>query len=396
MSLERPPERATQSSKARERIQKRKQRTQEVAQVGVSRRTSTSQVAPKGAMRLPTVDMKYVRPLGFVVAALIFMVILITVVGLFTGAPTVTPQNALWVGSDWTYTQHTDDEIATLVTRLREAKIGTIYARVSELNFDGTWTGIPSQRNRFDEVESDVRAFVAQFKAAYPEADLYGAVHFRVDIGPDGYRLDKEAYRITVAEFSRLVVQNLGFDGVMLVVEPVVSNNSTDFLDLVRRVRSSIGEDVLLAVAIPPDWSPAGADIPIPSELPVGMAWDEDYKKRLALLRPDQIVIQAYNSFLRTPQEYEQWMAYQVQTYATVIQSLNTNIDVLIGLPAYETILPAHDARVENIQTATNGVKIGLARAGDASVAITGVALYALWDMTDVEWELFRVHWLTQ
>ncbi|HRF98862.1 MAG TPA: hypothetical protein PLZ51_26815, partial [Aggregatilineales bacterium] len=150
MSLERPPERATQSSKARERIQKRKLRTQEVAQVGASRRTSSSQLAPKGALRLPKVDMKFIRPIVFGVVALVFMGVLIFVVGLFTDTPTQTPQNAIWIGSDWTYKQHSDEELATLVSRLREMKIGTIYARVSELNFDGTWTGIPSQRNRFD------------------------------------------------------------------------------------------------------------------------------------------------------------------------------------------------------------------------------------------------------
>ena len=395
MSLERPPERATQSSKARERIQKRKLRTQEVAQVGASRRTSSSQLAPKGALRLPKVDMKFIRPIVFGVVALVFMGVLIFVVGLFTDTPTQTPQNAIWIGSDWTYKQHSDEELATLVSRLREMKIGTVYARVSELNFDGTWTGIPSQRNRFDEVESDVKAFVAQFKAAYPEADIYGSVHFRVDIGPDGYRLNKDAYRITVADFSRQMVQNLGFDGVMLVVEPVIGNNNTDFLDLVRRVRSSIGEDVLLAVAVPPDWSPEGVDIPKPIELPSGTAWDSDYKKRVALLQVDQMVIQAYNSYLKTPLDYQEWMAYQVETYANTIAELNIDTQILIGLPAYRDFLPAHDARIENIETGANGVKVGLARAGDNSAFISGVALYALWDMTDVEWELFKAQWVT-
>lgn len=395
MSLERPPERATHTSKARERIQKRKTQTQQVSAVSSSRRPRNSQLAPKGALRLPKVDMKYIRPLLFGVAALLFMVILIVVVGLFSGTETVTPQNAIWIGSDWTYRQHSDDEMNGLVNRLRDAKIGTVYARVSELNFDGTWTGIPSQRNRFDEVESDVKSFVTQFKAAYPEATLYGSVHFRVDIGPDGYRLNKEAYRVTVADFSRQVVDNLGFDGVMLVVEPVIGNNNTDFLDLVRRVRSAIGEDVLLALAVPPDWSPEDADIPKPIELPAGTAWDTDYKKRVALLRADQLVVLAYNSYLRTPPDYQNWMAYQVETYATVIQELGIDTQILIGLPAYQTTLPAHDARVENIETGANGVKMGLARAGDSAGVISGVALYALWDMTEIEWELYKQHWLT-
>lgn len=395
MSLERPPERATHTSKARERIQKRKTRTQQTATVSSARRPRNAQLAPKGALRLPKIEMKYIRPILFGVGALIFMGILIVVVGLFSGTEAVTPQNAIWIGSDWTYRQHTDDEMNSLVSRLREMQIGTVYARVSELNFDGTWTGIPSQRNRFDEVESDVKAFVAQFKAAYPEATLYGSVHFRVDIGPDGYRLNKEAYRITVADFSRQVVENLGFDGVMLVVEPVIGNNNTDFLDLVRRVRSALGEDNLLALAIPPDWSPEGVDIPKPSDLPSGTAWDEDYKKRVALLRVDQLVVLTYNSYLKTPEDYQSWMAYQVETYAAVIQGLDINTQVLIGLPAYHTALTAHDDRVENIETGVNGIKIGLARAGDSASAISGVALYALWDMTDIEWELYKRFWIT-
>ncbi|MCL4255753.1 MAG: hypothetical protein KJ043_18495, partial [Anaerolineae bacterium] len=222
----------------------------------------------------------------------------------------------------------------------------------------------------------------------------YGSVHFRVDIGPDGYRLNKEAYRITVADFCRQVVQNLGFDGVMLVVEPVVTNNNTDFLDLIRRVRSAIGEDVALAIAIPPDWTPDGVDIPASPDLQAGTAWDSDYKKRVALQRPDQIVVLTYNSFLNTPQEYQEWMAYQVETYARTIAELDIDTQVLIGLPAYQPFLPAHDDRVENIESGANGVKIGLARAGDFASNISGVALYALWDMTELDWEMYRRFWL--
>lgn len=396
MSLERPSQRATHKSKARERIEKRKTRTQQMAQVGgASRRSRSAQLAPKGAFTLPKIDMKYIRPIVFGAGALAFMAMLIFVVGLFTGSEPAKLQNALWIGTDWTYNQYDTDQLNALVTRLRQMQIGIVYARVSELNFDGTWTGIANQRNRFDEVESDVRTFVTQFKQAYPEATLYGSVHFRVDIGPDGYRLNKEAYRITVAEFSRQVVQNLGFDGVMLVVEPVITNNNTDFLDLARRVRSAIGENSKLALAIPPDWTPTGVDIPVSSELQAGTAWDSDYKKRVALLRPNQIVVLAYNSFLNNPQDYQQWMAYQVETYVRVFTELNIQTQLLIGLPAYQVALPAHDPRVENIESGAGGVKIGLARVGDSARLISGVALYALWDMTEVEWELYKRYWLT-
>lgn len=395
MSLERPPERATHKSKARERIEKRKTRTQQMPTVGgSSRRPRNAQLAPKGAFKMPELDMKFIRPIIFGGGALLFMAMLIVVVGLFTGSEAPRPQNAIWIGTDWTYNQYDTDQLNGLTTRLREMKIGTVYARVSELNFDGTWTGISTQRNRFDEVESDVKAFVTQFKQAYPEATLYGSVHFRVDIGPDGYRLNKDAYRITVADFCRQVVQNLGFDGVMLVVEPVITNNNTDFLDLIRRVRSAIGEDVALAIAIPPDWTPEGVDIPTSPDLQAGTAWDTDYKKRVALQRPDQIVVLTYNSFLNTPQEYQEWMAYQVETYARTIAELNVDTQILIGLPAYQPFLPAHDERVENIESGANGVKIGLARAGDFASNISGVALYALWDMTELDWEMYRRFWL--
>lgn len=395
MSVERPPQRATHKSKARERIAKRKTRTQQMAQLNIARRTRNAQLAPKGAFQMPQLDVKFIRPILVGIGGLLFMVMLIALVGLFTGKEAPKPQNAIWIGTDWTYRQHAPEQLDALVTRLRQMQIGTVYARVSELNFDGTWTGIATGRNRFDEVESDVKTFVTQFKQAYPEATLYGSVHFRINIGPDEYRLNKEAYRITVADFCRRVVQTLGFDGVMLVVEPVVTNNNTDFLDLVRRVRSAVGEDVPLALAIPPDWTPLGVDIPTSPDLQAGTAWDVDYKKRVMLQRPDQLVVLAYNSFLKEPQDYQQWVAYQVETYARTIAQLDVNTQILIGLPAYQPSLPAHDDRVENIQTGANGIKIGLARAGDSARFISGVALYALWDMTEIDWEMYRRFWLS-
>ena len=391
MSDQQPTQQRT--SKARERQQRRKARQSATTQRPTAERKHLSPADAVG--KLPNIDPRILKSIVFVGGAVIFMAVLIVGVGLFKNDPPQIAPNALWIGETWTYTDTTAETLQPLLTRLEEQQIGTVYARVSELNFDGTWIGRADGNAQFADVQDSVTNFATQFKEAAPDVRLYGTVYFRVDIGEeDGYRLDNDTIQRLVADFSSRVVNVLGYDGVLLVVEPVWNDNSDDFLDLLRMVRSTIGSDALLAIAAPPDWTPAETDIPQTDLIAPGTEWEREFKQRIALVGVDQIVVQAYNSYLTTPGDYRAWIAYQTATYAEAIGDLGTDTSVMIGVPTYASIPPAHDERIENVGIAVEGIINGLEAAGEFSTTIEGIAIYAEWETDETEWERLHTMWV--
>ncbi|TVR23530.1 MAG: hypothetical protein EA396_03140 [Anaerolineaceae bacterium] len=387
----------TRINKARERHQRRKRKRQSMAQAADNlRRRGTAGI---GAGQMADWNgWRYVQIGASVIAGVLFMAVIVWAVGLFFDDDEArTPHNAIWLGADWTYEVHTDEQVGDLIDTLNRNRIGTVYARVSELNYDGTWTGRADGLNRFTEVESALTAFTSQFKTLAPQTRLYGTVFFRVDIGQDdGYRLDNPSIQALVADFSAEVVNDLGFDGVLLVVEPLWNESSPDMLDLLRLVRERIGASASLAVAVPPDWTPEDVNVPQTGLIAAGTVLDEGFKQRLALVGVDEIVVQAYNSYLNRADDYAAWMAYQVESYARAIGELGLSTRVLIGIPAYPSDLPAHDEFIEDISNALEGVRRGLAASGEAGEVIRGVAIYTERGMDDDAWDAYRRGWLNR
>ncbi|MFW5709267.1 MAG: hypothetical protein ACOCX5_03500 [Chloroflexota bacterium] len=390
-------EQSERVSRARERQRRRRERKQQSGQtIAPATRRVSRQVQPARGRELPQIDRRILQSALLLVGGGLFMVVLIIGVRLFKNDPPTVQPNALWLGTDWTYGTLEAEALDDLTDRIIDNEIGTVYARVSELNYDGTWTGRPDGSNRFAEVQDDVIAFVERFRTTALSRNLYGTVHVRVDIGEDdGYRLDNETVQQLIADFSTRVVTTLGFDGVLLVIEPVW-NNDENFLNVLRQVRQAIGSDALLGVAVPPDWTPQEDGVPVTSLIAPGTIWDREYKQRVALVGTDHIVLQTYNSYLTDEADYSAWVAYQVRTYAEAIGDLGTSTRVLVGVPTYESILPAHDERIENISAAIVGVVRGLEDAGEMRSAIQGLALYAEWDTDEIEWEQLRSNWVNR
>lgn len=375
-------------SRARERQKQRVE--QRKTQESLNARPKLAR--PHLARDVPEVDLRFLRPILFVVAALVFMAALILLVGLFAGDETIITPNAIWVGDDWTYQPHDADEVQDLTAQLQNYEITIVYAKVSELNFDATWTGLPQGRNQFDEVRENVRTFAQQFKESAPEVQLYGVLSVRSDLDADGYRLDDEVVVQRVSQFAAQVVHSYGYDGIMLVIEPVWDGD-TYYLDLIRAVRDSIGDEKMLAVAVPPDWTPIEEGVPITDLIAAGTVWSLEYKQRVMLTLVDQVVVQAYNSYLQTQSDYAAWVAYQTRAYGRAVIDLEQiSVDILMGVPAYESFLPAHDDSIETITAALIGVK--QAEATLELPVISGVAIYAEWGMVDADWGSFQSGWL--
>jgi hypothetical protein len=368
---------------ARERQRRRRERQSREAPPS----RNVRQVVTGPRISLPNLRNMPLGRLRLVAAAAFGVVVVLGVIvflrGLKPPEPEVQP-HAIWIGTEWTYEAHEAGDIETLAQQLKTDQIGTVYAWVSWLQEDRTWRGA--------ENFTAVRDFATQLKAQNPELTLYGWIGFPVELGPEGYRLDDEELQDNIADFSASIVNELGYDGIFLTVEQVWDGDE-NFLALLRKVRASLGDDVPIAVAIPPDWSPIDAGIPVPPLIVPGTIWAEEYKQSVTLLS-DQMAVMAYNSGLTSAADYVQWVAYQVETYAKAVNAIGAGTELIIGIPSYDAAPPGHDPEVENVTTALEGVKSGLALAGDAAQSVRGVAIYAWWTTEDEEWSEYR-SWLT-
>ncbi|NWF68668.1 MAG: hypothetical protein HXY40_06260 [Chloroflexi bacterium] len=402
-----PPEAQTPRSerrgRARERHLKRKggRPQSESAQAFTPRAPTTPrsslpraarQLSPSGRFKLPEIKLPQSRVPLLIVAGLIFVIVGVFVLGeIRNRAPEAGP-NALWVSSDWTYTRHEDGEIAAFAQRLRDNQIGTVYAWVSYLTPEARWAD--NQNGRFDNVRDDVQAFTVQFKRAYPEVRLLAWIGLPFGADPDTYNQDSEAFLRLVLNFSQQAVTQLGFDGIFLQVEQV-GNGDENFMTLLRQIGAQFDEEVVLAVAVPPDWTPTNAGITLPPLYAPGTVWERSYKQRVALLA-DQMVVMAYNSGFENAEDYSQWVAYQTSTFAETVAELEGGAQIVVGVSTAEAEAPRHDPAVENIASAVAGIEAGLAESAEAAATVRGIALYGSWTTSDDEWAQFRDTWLNR
>ncbi len=369
-------------SRARERHERRKEREQSMAQPsgGVSRR----QLVPSGGFKMPEIHLPANRLMLYGVAGVVFILAVIFILGRLKNNAPQLGSNAIWIGTQWTYDVPDENQVNGLVQKLTDHRIGTVYAWVSLLQPNNTWT---------DTVKLDqVKAFAKEFKRLYPKANLYGWLSIGSQGADGNNRLGDPNVQQMIADFSQRIIAEFGFDGIALNIVPV-SNNDENYLALLRKVRATIGETGVMAVAVPPDWTPADANIPMPPQIAPDTFWDEPFKQRVALLA-DQLIVTAYNSGLPTPADYSAWVAYQIKSFTTAITDLQTTTEILIGVPTYDAQLPTHDPAVENVTSAVDGIRQGLGQvSGDAAKLVKGIAIYAEWQTSDDDWSKIKSLW---
>jgi hypothetical protein len=365
--------------RARERHERRKERQSMVRAAPLPR----PQLRPGGGFKLPKVRIPGTRSILYLASGGLLLLLVILGLGRFKDDTTSGASNAIWIGSQWSYDQPGDAALDTFTRKLRDHRIGVVYAWVGLLRSDNTWSDV----TRLDQIKS----FVQRFRSSYPDAQLCAWLSIDAQPIQDVNRLSNTDVQQIIADFSQRMTAEFKFDGVVLNVVPVLDDDE-GFLALLRQVRSSIGEDALLAVAVPPDWTPEDADIALPPQIRPGTVWQEAYKQRVALIA-DQMIVTAYNSGFTTAADYTAWVAYQVRAFAGAIGELEAATQLFIGVPAYAAQPPAHSPAVENIQSAINGVRQGMTASPDAAPIVTGLAIYAEWQTTDEDWSNFRALW---
>lgn len=359
-----------------------------------------SQIRPLEGLKLPQIRIPGLRYLFLVPAAVLIFVAVIAVLGLINPPEPEALPNGMWLTSRWTY-QATDEEIAQLARTLRDNRVGEVYAYISSLKEDTSWSGDPDERNRFSEVEDQVRSFVERLREASPDLLIYGWIEVRANT-PEGYRLDSPQIHRIVADFSARAVNTLDFDGVFIDVKPLFDGNE-DYLTMLRTIRGSIGLTTPMVVSVPPDLTPVDVDFETASMIAPGTVLDSQYKQRIAL-QADQLVVTAYNSYIDDPVNYIQWVGYQVESYRSALSEIEVNTPFLISIPNYTGSPPAHVASVETMAAALDGIwrvatqqerpqGDGEEENGDPTL-LRGVAIFSDRDLTPQDWGIYREKWL--
>ena len=299
--------------------------------------------------------------------------------------------NAIWLDRSWAYGDLDESRLSQFTGRLLENRIGKAYAYVSSLGFDSRWSGGPLGKGNFMDSRDAVAKFVESFKSKHEKFELMAWVEIWTHLdNTDGYRLDDTGLHQNIADFCRLLVEQLGFDGVLLDVKPLFSAND-DFIDLIRRVHSTIGFESRVAVAVTADLTPHDLRLQDIASIAPGTMWSSEFKQRV-MVSADEVVLLMYQSYRQEQLDYINWVAYHIETYVNLLE---TDTDIVISIPKYGSASSAHNPQIETMAAALDGVYEGLRRLDEVQrPLVTGVAIFSDQQLDIADWDVFRERWL--
>jgi hypothetical protein len=286
-------------------------------------------------------------------------------------------RNATWLEHRWLERPHSEREMEGLLRGLKER--GIQYAFPHIIPFDASGRLPPHDR-------AQVRAFLETARRVNPELRILPWVgglrlgHRRTLAG--AIDLSNMAQRQAMVAECRSLIDE-GFDGVHVNIEPVASGD-VEFVALLRALKTAVGPDRLLSVS---------ATRPGPVSLPFAsnFLWTPGYYARVGSVA-DQIVVMAYDTALPTPALYRRYVAYAARTATRSVPAHASRARVLLGVPTYDDASFMHRRGVETAENALLGIVAGLRGVGEGGT-FEGVALYAEWTTSDVEWQDYDRIW---
>ncbi len=285
--------------------------------------------------------------------------------------------NGIWLGHKW-YTGRgvrtgepvTPNEVIELKENLERHGIRDLFVHVGPALEDGSLEDSPG--DLFNTLRENI-----------PDARLLAWVGARVENVP----LEDSTFRKHLIE-SIQGLREAGFEGVHFDFEPL-ADYEPGYLALLSEVRAAMGEDFLISQA-----TPRASFMGIfPGPLRPSF-WSEDFYIE-TMMRSDQTVLMAYDSGLDFVPAYIEFVRHQAGLLADWGCSISGH-EVLVGLPAYEDVPLYSNPEVENLRTASLGVRSTLEAQGDQANCIVGVAIYSNWVTDEDEWRDFRRYWMHQ
>jgi hypothetical protein len=294
------------------------------------------------------------------------------------GASFNTGNNAIWLEHTWVEDFHTSADLNLLGRTLVEHDITTIYLHSGPFDEDGTISP-----TRYAEAENFLTFMHEQFSQLEWQAWL-GQIRSEID-------LDDEQVRGEAVESARILVDEIGFDGIHYDIEPIRSGDD-GFLNLLKETRVTLPE-VTLSIATD-EWQPDKLSQWVGKLLGIEIVsyWStKDMENALPYI--DQLVVMGYDTSLSDASWY-QWFLEQQVIYVTNIAK-NSPVEVYVGIPAYATTeaTESSHSEAENVENGLLGVTRGLNNHRSNKDNFGGVAIYLYGEVEDEEWETMETLW---
>ncbi|MFL5734737.1 MAG: glycoside hydrolase family 18 protein [Chloroflexia bacterium] len=293
--------------------------------------------------------------------------------------------NGVWIEARWSDSQVPSEERQDMVRKLASHGVRWIYADEGELRADGSLPGVNSMYA--GALAEDVR--IARPLSPTISTRLLAWISGRNHNGGGNLRLGDPAVRQRIVGACKYFVEQLGFDGVHLDIEPAPSGDP-DYLQLLDEVRNGIGAKTISVAAM--KWTPIAPSLDNVSFLPY--SWERGYYREVAL-RVDQVVLMDYDTAIPVANLYIKYAGWQTSEVLDAVRDFQ-QCKVLIGVPTYSDERWNFHPSAENLGSGLQGVIEALRDLRGRGVFpqnFAGVALFASSTTTPDEWATFDKVW---
>ena len=307
-------------------------------------------------------------------------------IGMPSGSEFDKSDNGTWIEARWSNTLVPSAERRAMVTRLTGHGVKWIYADEGVLRADGSLPGVNSMyagglAEDVREVSRPLSPTLATRLLAWirgPGQAMGGALS-----------LSNPSVRRRIVSTCTFFVEQLGFDGVHLDIEPVPSGDP-DYLQLLDEIRAGIGSKTISVAAM--KWTPFAPSLDRLSFLPY--SWERGYYREVAS-RADQVVLMAYDTAIPLTNLYIKYVSWQTGEVLDAVHDF-PRCEVLIGLPTYTDERWNFHSNAENLGTGLQGVietLQDLRQRGNLPQNFAGVAIFASWTTSANQWNQFDKVW---
>ncbi|MBB4930303.1 hypothetical protein F4561_001123 [Lipingzhangella halophila] len=340
-----------------------------------------------------------------------------------TPAPWAASQgsNAAWLSGAWVNGEKDVDDFTDLVRRVEQGELTELYVHVADIDSEGgsDSAGYDSAGTFLDWAENEL-----------PDVTVLGWMEHSTEGSSlaEG-RFDEDARAEIAATAGE--VTDAGFAGVHLAISPVTTNDST-LPELLDQTREEIGPDAVLSAQAQSIEPVAGVRLPMFAYSREERYWSKGYLRRVAD-RVDSIVIQGHGTGMPMESLYGGFMVRQVEESLSALEPLSENgaegsggdaaggseespgadsgdgqsnedggsgeggsgaggPSVRFGIPAYESETWGSTSSAENVDTATEAVRLGLTEHGQRDDV--GLAVYVLDDTSGDDWAAYTDGWV--
>ncbi|MDG2334607.1 MAG: hypothetical protein P8Q97_10320 [Myxococcota bacterium] len=283
--------------------------------------------------------------------------------------------NGIWLGHKW----YTGKGVRTgdLVSQVELEELGLNLEKhgIRDL-FIHVGPALPS-----GELEDSAGDLFKSLRGVFPDARIFAWVGARVE----NISLDSALFRQElIRSIQRLGSE--GFAGVHFDFEPMI-DYEPGYLELLAEVRDELGQEFLISQATPRASFMGLFPGPLRRSYWSGGFYTE------TMQRSNQTVLMAYDSGLDFITPYIAFVRHQTGLLMDWGCSIPGH-EILIGVPAYEDVPLYSNPQVENLRTASLGVRSAIEANQEKADCVVGVSIYSNWVTDEGEWKDFRSHWM--